>query len=318
MFVFAFHLNSAGVISFAPAKLGYAGVAFFFVLSGFLLAWTDRPGQATSQFYLRRFARVYPSHLAMMLVALCIPTGQGERGVLPTLMHLLLVQAWAPDFAYTYSLNGVAWSLSCEVFFYLLFPFIVISLRGRSNKTLAVVGFGLFFIISGAVLATTMIEVNSTVEAVRYTNPLVRLPEFVLGVCAALAMRAGWKPKLWMGFVLLAIAAVGFSVIPGKPAADVWGALFFLAVIVHFAHSDCTRPLKIMQVRPLTYAGEVSFAFYLVHQIVIIHSVQLVGTRSAAGLIAFFVSVSCAVVLHHGVEQLANRAILSRFSNRRG
>ncbi|WP_168709299.1 acyltransferase [Arthrobacter sp. PAMC25564] len=317
VFVFVFHLNSVGIISFAPAKLGYSGVAFFFVLSGFLLAWTDRQGQGASKFYLRRFARVYPSHLVVMLVALCLPTGVGESGPLPTLMNVLLVQAWAPDFAYTYSVNGVAWSLSCEVLFYLLFPFIVAALRGLSVRVLVVVGFGLFAVVSSAVLATTMFDAGPAVEAIRYTNPLVRLPEFVLGVCAALAMRSGWVPKMWHGAVLLAVAGVGFVAVSDKPAGDVWGTLIFLAVIVGAAQADCTRPVRIMQAKPLIYAGEVSFGFYLVHQLVIVHSVHLLGTSAAVGALAFLASVLCAIALHHGVERPANKALLSRFGGRR-
>lgn len=317
LFVFIFHLNTVGLISVAPAKLGYSGVAFFFLLSGFLLAWTDRPGRRASHFYLRRFARVYPSHLVMLLVVLCLPSGEGQSGLLPTLMHVLLVQAWAPDFAYTYSLNGVAWSLSCEMFFYALFPLLVAALRGRSVRTLAIIGFGVFTIVSVGVLSSTMLDVSASVDAIRYTNPLVRLPEFVLGVCAALAMRGGWKPKLWMGGVLLLIAGAGLVAIPDKPAGDVWGTLVFLVVIVFFVRMDCTRPLKVMQAKPLIYAGEVSFAFYLVHQFVMVQSVEIFGTTVAASAASIVGSAVFALALHHGVERVAYRTILSRFATPR-
>lgn len=41
---------------------GRAGVSFFFVLSGFVLAWSCRPGDGPLPFYRRRFARVWPAY----------------------------------------------------------------------------------------------------------------------------------------------------------------------------------------------------------------------------------------------------------------
>lgn len=305
-----------GLLNFAPAKLGYTGVAFFFVLSGFLLAWTDRQDQSAGQFYLRRVARIYPSHIAMMAVVLCFPTGQEQDRLLPTILNVLLVQAWAPDFAYAYSINGVAWSLSCEVFFYLLFPLLVSSLRGKSVTTLALVGFGIFGLVNACVLISTTVDVSPSIDAVRYTNPLVRLPEFVLGVCASLAIQQGWKPRPWMGLVLVLIAGCGIAAVSDKPAGDVWGALLYLTVIVSFVRLDCTRSMKFMRAKSLIYAGEISFAFYLVHQWVLIQSVEILGATLTAGGISFVASVGLAVCLHHGVERTANRAILVRFSSR--
>ena len=50
----------AGVASVVllPAS---AGVSFFFVLSGFVLAWCHRSEDSPRSFYRRRFARIYPT-----------------------------------------------------------------------------------------------------------------------------------------------------------------------------------------------------------------------------------------------------------------
>lgn len=316
LFVFFYHLNSVGLLSFTPAKLGYTGVAFFFVLSGFLLAWTDRPGQSSGQFYMRRLARVYPSHIVMMLVVLCVPSREGQEAPLSVLLHVLLLQAWVPDFDYAYSINGVAWSLSCEMFFYALFPLILSSLRGRSVVALAGYGFGAFTLIGAFVVASTTMEAGSGLDALRYTNPLVRLPEFMLGVCAALALRKGWKPRLWVGLALACVAAAGIVLWPEKPAGDVWGCLVYLSIIVTFAHIDCTRPNRSIRAKALIYAGELSFAFYLVHQWVMLRAIEAYGISPATIAVSFTASIVLAVALHHGVELPANRAILARFASK--
>src|ERR1700755_2106401 len=67
--VFAFHAtfalplrDTALGVHYANlvSKAGYVGVGFFFILSGFVLTWTVRPGDSAGQFWRRRFAKVFP------------------------------------------------------------------------------------------------------------------------------------------------------------------------------------------------------------------------------------------------------------------
>ena len=70
---------------------------------------------------LGRVARVYPVYLlSLLVVAPFIAADQtpGKAGYLAA--HLLLVQAWLG--AIPVNWNTPAWSLSCEMFFYAMFP----------------------------------------------------------------------------------------------------------------------------------------------------------------------------------------------------
>src|SRR6476661_8419173 len=68
-------------------------------------------------------ARVYPLHLFMVVVVLlATPSVDMSWRALPA--NLTLTQAWFPDVYVVFSFAGVAWSLSCEAFFYALFPFV--------------------------------------------------------------------------------------------------------------------------------------------------------------------------------------------------
>src|SRR5262245_3879603 len=124
-----FGLHIVGIALFAPgpgrAVMGYVfgagqtAVSFFFVLSGFVLTWSSRPDDTATRFWRRRLARIYPSHLATMIVAAAwfVAIGYGTRA--PTLLaNAFLVQAWSASPDVYYSLNGVSWSLSCVAFFY--------------------------------------------------------------------------------------------------------------------------------------------------------------------------------------------------------
>jgi peptidoglycan/LPS O-acetylase OafA/YrhL len=54
-------------------KEGYIGVSFFFILSGFILAYNYRDSMlnqiSNSNFYIARIARIYPLHLLTLLIA---------------------------------------------------------------------------------------------------------------------------------------------------------------------------------------------------------------------------------------------------------
>ena len=129
LLVFCYHLG-LGPFAWAPLlafPFGYVAVSFFFVLSGFVLAWSAHPGASMRRFYMRRLARVYPAHLAVLgvVVALTVvdPT---QRGVVSDpvqgLKQLLLVNAWTLHDGVVDAWNGVSWSLSVEAFCYLCFP----------------------------------------------------------------------------------------------------------------------------------------------------------------------------------------------------
>ena len=115
---------------------GFTAVSFFYFLSGFILAFNY--GEAHSfnidltRFWRARVARVYPVFLLSLIIGAPfafnnISHGETlfERGrdfLLSGGMNLTLLQAWAPRFASGW--NPPGWSLSCEAFFYLLFPWI--------------------------------------------------------------------------------------------------------------------------------------------------------------------------------------------------
>lgn len=337
LFVFFYHTRWAHVVP--SASVGYVGVALFFVLSGFVLTWSYKPADGAKKFYLRRFARVYPLHLFFFALALAILVlTQEAPSAGATLSNLVLLHAWVPNWDYIFSVNGVSWSLGCEAFFYACTPLVLGWLSRRSSKAGYTVLTG-WFLLTAAVTSAIALTSNYA-DVVVYANPLLRSGEFALGMLLgllALKVRDGdlAMPRIrtWQLWVVTALALAGISGVskvslPQTINGFVLDPVWFL-LIGMFALHDIQRAQSHHQVgepvpgnwicRSLVYFGEVSFAFYLVHEIVIFRFIKTsLGSdmirMDARGilmmLIILVISILAAIIAHHLVERPARIMIL--------
>ena len=145
LLVVIFHYNLSH--PFFPnwiAGQGYAAVTFFFVLSGFILTYVHYEAGSGLNLSYRRFMwsrllRIGPTYfLAITLIFALYFIAGILRDIDPLRagLVLLMLQSWLPSAALY--LNPPAWSLSNEIFFYLLFP-PIIRILTRSEK--AVIAF---------------------------------------------------------------------------------------------------------------------------------------------------------------------------------
>lgn len=325
--VFLFHL--ARHIEWAPLRLtfaeGYVGVAFFYVLSGFVLTWSTRPSLPAREFYVRRFARVYPSHFVMLVVALLLP-----RLVMPVtpealIANVLLVQAWFPQWEIAFGINSVSWSLSVEFFFYLCAPFLI-RLGDRWPMRRLIVAFGGWFVLMSAVAVAMGLAGNAT-SVYAYTNPLIRSGEFVLGCLAAVAVRRGLVPRipvtLGVGAVALTWLLTTGRWLP-QSIADVVYVPAFLLLVLAAATTDLAGRPGLLTSRFLIYAGQVSFGFYLVHELVLVNVAPFLAAGPSSKVAAFGVAgiifAACfllAMALHEWVEKPLQRLIRDRWGKTR-
>ena len=314
LLVFCYHLGAG--LSVGPFAGGYTGVAFFYVLSGFVLTWGADPRASRSDFYVRRIARIYPSHFVMWLFVLFVPVIAGSRQAGQALTNLLLLQAWSWKGDYVLSMNGVTWSLSCEIFFYLIFPFVFVSTKGLPLRTQWLGAAMLFAIAGSIVVAASFTDSNGALAHIAGANPLIRTPEFLLGVVAARQVRSGHVLRYWAALPFIVFTAVGLGLAHGDPAGSTWMAPLYMIIIILVAQATVAGH-SVLKYRPMVYAGKASFAFYLVHQIVIKETFHWLHAGVGQAVLACAVAMVLAVALHETVERPAQRLISKRFSARR-
>lgn len=199
---------------------GYLAVTLFFILSGFVLTWGWKEKWAASaagrrDFYKNRFARIYPLYL------LCIPiyywyvnhvlqNANAHVTGKATVAEVLLVHSAIPYREYYGAQSLVTWSLSCEAIFYALLPLILVKLWHASMRTIKIVGWlaaaWLVVLPVGVCLLVNSEEIRRGFEL----NPLFCGAQFLLGVCAGLAFRRGWRPTWNPNLVLIGLLASFF------------------------------------------------------------------------------------------------------------
>lgn len=329
--VFLFHMRVFAPLPGPITRLfdeGYLGVTFFFVLSGFVLTWSMRPGVSTSTFYWRRFARVWPAHFVALLFAIpvfytlsTVPEGSFLKpfdvGIL--LLSVVLLQGWWANPGILFSGNPAAWTLTVEALFYALHPWI-----SRILTPLAKRG-ALLFALAAIVWAFGYrFGVLTWPESwlAHVPMPITRVPEFLLGMALAWAMRSGWRPAIHpvLGVAALGVVVLGIVLAPLSPtlasAALFGNELFTVAVglvIVALTSYSLSGRRFLFETRWQVKLGEWSFAFYLVHATVIYLALRIFGYQEASWRNLFwFVSVLAidlvlAWALHAWVERPLER-----------
>jgi len=317
LMVFAYHLNANNVLHVPRViNVGYTGVAFFFVLSGFVLTWSTSLSMPKLTFWRNRFARIWPVTAVSTIVALLLPIpGLHGENIAGVVLQFFLLQAWVPNVSVALAANGVTWSLSCEAAFYVALPFLLPVLSRAPRRKRLTMALVYFAAASTVVAVIALKQPGVTWENVAYFDPAIRFGEFLLGVVAALEVRDGYRMSARVAATLVAVSLIGLATTRAFPLPNAMLTPLFLAVIVVAAQWDLRHPGGLLASRPLVYAGGVSFCFYLVHQLTMVNVARWVGHGGAeVALLSFVASCVAAVALHHFVELPFQRLIRGRKS----
>nr|WP_281409787.1 acyltransferase [Methylobacterium sp. BTF04] len=343
----AFYFDPASIPQ--AIGLGYSGVTFFFVLSGFILAYTYRQAdlstrETVARFRWARVARVYPVYLLSLLIALpwlaawVVKTPPPLQGLMAASAVLapLGLHAWVPGAAC--ALDCPSWSISTEAFFYLAFPAllpVVLRAPGRAAAAtlvlwlaataLAILAWnrwapGVSLIApEGAGLGAQLLA-----QGIKY-NPLLRLPEFVAGLLLYVVWTRVRLPVAGLlGTAALAALAL-VSAAPHLPVAPMHNGLTVLVWAPLILAGAAIRSGPLVAPAAL-FLGKISFALYLLHTpahalLVTLDKVALGGRLGAAPWLAAScataLALAAAAAMHLLVEEPARRRILARVSGER-
>jgi peptidoglycan/LPS O-acetylase OafA/YrhL len=263
---------------------GAVGLPFFYVLSGFVLthAYHGRGPHEEGKkadFYTARFARLFPAYLLSFVLFLPMaaekflwhPSAPQPRDVLTFVWSGVLtffaLQAWTP---LSQAWNAPAWSLSVEVFFYFLFPFVL-------PKIIRMRPIRLLLLLGTLWLAMTSLTIAHELNLIRpeawhryfMYQPLFWFPTFLIGI-ATYRLAARWRsaPNAWatavsVGSLSLLVLLMGWLPPERGDFLVNGGAAPLIAVIVlAFSHPRCLSS-RLMGGRVLSFLGGASYSIYI-------------------------------------------------------
>lgn len=279
-----------GTLEWLVSKAGYVGVSFFFVLSGFLLAWASKPGEAKRQFWRRRLLKIFPNHLVMWALSMVL-FAAAITGPVGWASNLFLVNSFVPDGAVYVAVNPPSWTLNSELLFYMLFPLIIVLLRKIPGNRLWLWA-GIMVVAMLAVqLVTTYLIPATPVSALTpisvtqfwfgYIFPPSRLFEFVLGAILALIVLSGrWVPlKMWQTLLICLAGYVLAMIVPFVYSFNVATIIPVAAIICTVASDDIAGRTGFLGSKPMVWLGNISFGFYLCQGVVIFYGRILLGDQ---------------------------------------
>jgi peptidoglycan/LPS O-acetylase OafA/YrhL len=277
-------LATAPVWLDALRQRAHISLSIFFVLSGFVISYRYLEPVATGavsrgDFWRGRFARVFPLYFVAWLIETLVRIVRGSGMVYSDYLvgnaaHLLGVQAWARSLGF--AANVPAWTVSTEIVFYALFPFVAAGFVAATRRRLWMIAGALMLVGALPNLADAAFHVDKTMPfATPYLFgwakdrwPPFRAAEFLLGVTLARLFATGGGPRRghWAIALVACVALVPILTLPAArlPAREICRALYvpLSALLVYgLAHGRGPTPSAIRG--PLVALGDASYAIYI-------------------------------------------------------
>lgn len=311
---------------------GYLAVDFFFILSGFILTHCYLDGLKNRtfsyrSFLIKRIARLYPVHLftlTLMVVtfainaALNLPTPENGPTLWDFLQNIFLVHSWglASDLSY----NRYSWTISAELFAYILFPLIVFAFIRLKNSLIpllaAILIYSALWIISPPFWGQNLSQLAI------FGLPRI-LPEFMIGIGLYLfSLRYSLK---FCGEILLGVCLLLFMAGLLLDSGDWIAVPVFATMIYATAEQSRTGRQGFLFDRSSVYLGEISYSLYMIQYpfMFIVFDTFLeqgLGAEENSKLWSYvwaaapLIMVLLAMAMHKYVETPCRHWIVRRFS----
>ena len=273
-------------------------IDLFFVVSGFLIWWSFNADQDISNFYLKRFFRVFPLYFIIIslqtLFFIYYSSGSSVELFRYFIANIVFLNFLAPTVGDLLNslevgaINGSLWTLKNEVAFYILVPVVFKMYSKYGVKAL----FGIYVCSLMYMLYFQYLNNENIVHSEVFTNEkmLVQFPAqmrlFLAGIFCYIFFDKFWKYSTGVAAAACLIFIIlfrdndlfRFTVYP-----------FFLgAFLIYITY----------YIKPITLKFDFSYSFYIVH-FPLIQLAELFDLNPSNPLISFLLLFSITIVISY-------------------
>jgi peptidoglycan/LPS O-acetylase OafA/YrhL len=246
--------------------LGHIGVDLFFVLSGYLIYGSilNKNSFSLKKYFNRRLQRIYPTFLAVLFLYITLSFIFIGDSKLPErtadkVIYIIQNLLFLPGLFEIRPIITAAWSLSYEVFYYILIPLVIFSLQLNNWKS------------ENRIFLWCIITIISLIVYFWMGGP-IRLIMFISGI-VLFELHINKKVTLTKGgtrFLLLALTFFGL--------AEFFEINYLFSLIIIFilflllclsAFNQNSTAYKWLIYTPLRWLGNMSYSYYLIHGLIL-------------------------------------------------
>lgn len=300
---------------------GFIGVDIFFVISGFLITSTllynvEKSQFSVWRFYGKRFIRLYPALIVMVLaavgLALLLFDAKFVELVARTAKYAITSSS---NIFFTRSSQGYfdssallqpflhTWSLGVEWQFYLIWPFLVWGALKVSRRLLII----LLVLITIISLISSQWMIGQNANQAYYQMPF-RAFELSIGALLVFVYHKNMpanasKYLLWAGIFTMIICA--FIYTPKTPFPGLYALIPCLATVACIYGGKNVDTGNILRQPLMIYIGKISYSAYLVHwPLIVYYSYYIYRDLFLFEKIALlFISLILGAMSYHWIEQ---------------
>ncbi|MBW4594431.1 MAG: acyltransferase [Brasilonema angustatum HA4187-MV1] len=302
---------------FKITTFGGSGVDFFFVLSGFIMFYIHQKDighqNQLGTFLFKRFTRIYPLYWVVLISKIFVSFILFEKsnikdiGIGEFLKAFLLFPQDRHILSSTFL--GVSWTLSFEIFFYLMFA-LLIALKPQFSFPIIIAWLsGVFFHFIG------ILQFPQDNILLHFVFSEYNL-EFVLGCLAAYALLSkkisNGIPFLYVGIFLYTLSAIDyFYKFFGVSSVMTFGIACTL-LVVGGASLELKKTINVPNI--LLFLGNASYSIYLAHGFFInqitkvlknlsLNIFQTLVFSDILGLIFAIIAIICGCLIYLYIEK---------------
>ncbi len=242
---------------------GFRAVDIFFVLSGLILAFVYRELRfdAMPRFMAQRVFRLYPLHMVALLflaIVFQLPGFYAPAFLTPDFAgSMLLLQAFVHV---NTTVNPVSWSISIEMFLYLMFPVLLFVLQGLERLRKYRMALSLLLLV---LFAAQLYQMRHNYGTHFGWDAMMRgLNSFLLGMvlakcCSAVKLSKALASAIEVSCcaaICVALALHQSAFIPGLAAVMIFSLSFDKGIVA-----------VALRQRIWLWLGHISFSIYLLH-----------------------------------------------------